>query len=141
MGMNIWDQILARIETKVGRHAFYSWFKPTTLVAEDKSSLTIRIPNALFKDWLTKHYSGVISEAMAEVQRPNLALQFVSDEQTDAAAIQLSPDEAAVLDSGTVPAGPVPPPPGAAGLNPRYAFDTFIVGSSNQFAHAACRAV
>jgi chromosomal replication initiator protein len=139
--MNIWEQILARIETKVGRHAFYSWFKPTTLVAEDKTSLTIRIPNALFKDWLTKHYSGVISEAMAEVQRPNLALQFVSDEQTDAAAIQLSPDEAAVLDSDTMPTGPVPLPPGAAGLNPRYTFDTFIVGSSNQFAHAACRAV
>jgi chromosomal replication initiator protein len=141
MGMNIWEQILARIETKVGRHAFYSWFKPTTLVAEDKASLTIRIPNALFKDWLTKHYSGVISEAMAEVQRPNLTLQFVSDEQTDAAAIQLSPDEAAVLDSDTPAVAPVALTPGAAGLNPRYAFDTFIVGSSNQFAHAACRAV
>ena len=138
--MNIWDQILARIETKVGRHAFYSWFRPTTLVAEDRASLTIRIPNPLFKDWLTKHYSGVISEAMAEVHRPNLALTFLADVQVDPASIQLSADEAAVLESG-VPASPVPPSPGAAGLNPRYTFDTFIVGSSNQFAHAACRAV
>jgi len=140
--MNIWEQILSRIETKVGRHAFYSWFKPTTLVAEDRTSLTIRIPNPLFKDWLTKHYSGVISEAMTEVQRPNLALQFVADVQADPASIQLSADEAAVLESDVVVAvGPVAPPPGAAGLNPRYTFDTFIVGSSNQFAHAACRAV
>jgi len=139
--MNIWEQILARIETKVGRHAFYSWFKPTTLVAEDRAALTIRIPNLLFKDWLTKHYSGVISEAMAEVQRPNLALQFVADVQSDPASIQLSADEAAVLESGPAAAVPNLPQPGSAGLNPRYTFDTFIVGSSNQFAHAACRAV
>jgi chromosomal replication initiator protein len=139
--MNIWEQILSRIETKVGRHAFYSWFKPTTLVAEDPTSLTIRIPNPLFKDWLTKHYSGVISEAMAEVYRPNLALHFVSDEQSDQAGIQLSADEAAVLDRDAGTPSPVALGPSAAGLNPRYAFDTFIVGSSNQFAHAACRAV
>ena len=137
--MNIWDQILARIETKVGRHAFYSWFKPTTLVTDDRASLTIRIPNPLFKDWLTKHYSGVISEAMAEVQRPNMTLQFVADVQTDPASIQLSADEAAVLERSSTPA--TAPAPGPAGLNPRYTFDTFIVGSSNQFAHAACRAV
>ena len=139
--MNIWEQILARIETKVGRHAFYSWFKPTALMSDDRTSITIRIPNPLFKDWLTKHYSGVISEAMAEVQRPNLMLHFVADVQADPASIQLSADEAAVLETGvTVPVA-VAAPPGPAGLNPRYTFDTFIVGSSNQFAHAACRAV
>jgi chromosomal replication initiator protein len=139
--MNIWEQILARIETKVGRHAFYSWFRPTTLVADERSSLTIRIPNPLFKDWLTKHYSGVISEAMAEVQRPNVSLQFVADVQTDTASIQLSADEAAVLENGGAAPVQAAPSPGPAGLNLRYTFDTFIVGSSNQFAHAACRAV
>ena len=139
--MNTWDQILGRIETKVGRHAFYSWFKPTSLISEDRTSLTIRIPNPLFKEWLTRHYSGVIAEAMAEVQRPNVTLQFIADVQTDPASIQLSADEAAALETGTG-ATPAPaPPPGPAGLNPRYTFDTFIVGSSNQFAHAACRAV
>ena len=61
--MNLWDEILARIETKVNRHSFYTWFKPTTFVAEDRPSVTVRVPNALFKDWLTKHYSGVIAEA------------------------------------------------------------------------------
>ena len=137
--MNIWEQILARIESKVGRHAFYSWFRPTTFIAEDRSSITVRVPNPLFKDWLTKHYSGVLNEAMAEVQRPNFSLSFVADGQSDITTIQLSVDETAALESevGGVPA----PPPGPAGLNPRYTFETFIVGSSNQFAHAACRAV
>ena len=135
--MNLWDEILGRIETKVNRHSFYTWFRPTTFVAEDRSSVTVRVPNALFKDWLMKHYSAVITEALSELKRPNLQVNFVADSQGDAPSIPLSADEAAVLQT----APPSTIPPGPAGLNPRYTFDTFIVGSSNQFAHAACRAV
>src|SRR3954470_6205226 len=136
--MNLWESILAWIETKVNRHSFYTWFRPTSFLAEDRSSVTVRVPNALFKDWLTKHYSGVIAEALAEVKRPNVAVLYVAESQTDAPTIPLSAEEAAALESGAVP---VATAPGPAGLNPRYTFDTFIVGSSNQFAHAACRAV
>src|SRR5437867_2048192 len=136
--MNVWEEILARIETKVNRHSFYTWFRPTSFVTEDRSSVTVRVPNPLFKDWLTKHYAGVIAEAMNEVHKPNLTLNFVTDPPSDVAVIPLSADEAAALESGTPPATTLP---GPAGLNPRYTFDTFIVGSSNQFAHAACRAV
>jgi chromosomal replication initiator protein len=137
--MNLWDEILTRIETKVNRHSFYTWFRPTTFVSDDRSSLTVRVPNALFKDWLTKHYAGVISEATAELKRPNLLINFISDTVADGVVIPLSADEAAALEIS--PAPPAPTLPGPAGLNPRYTFDTFIVGSSNQFAHAACRAV
>ncbi len=133
--MNLWDQILSRVETKVNRHSFYTWFKPTSFVGEDAAAITVRVPNGLFKDWLTKHYSGVISEALGEVRKGSLAVNFVADPPADPAAISLGPDEAATLD-------PVPASvPGPAGLNPRYTFDTFIVGPSNQFAHAASRAV
>ena len=59
--MNLWDQILSRVETKVNRHSFYTWFKPTSFVSEDPVAMTVRVPNCSFKDWLTKHYSGVIS--------------------------------------------------------------------------------
>jgi chromosomal replication initiator protein len=135
--MNPWEQILARVETKVNRHSFYTWFKPTSFASEDPTAVTVRVPNGLFKDWLTKHYSGVISEAMAEVKRGHLSVNFVADSQGDAATVALGPDETVVVD--TTP--PVPIVPGSAGLNPRYTFDTFIVGSSNQFAHAASRAV
>src|SRR5215510_14309790 len=136
--MNLWEQVLARVETKVNRHSFYTWFKPTSFVGEDRSTVTVRVPNALFKDWLTKHYSAVITEAITEVKRSGLAVNFVSDAKPDAGPIPVSPDEAATPDvepaSSAVGVG-------GAGLNPRYTFDTFIVGSSNQFAHAACRAV
>jgi len=135
--MNLWDEVLARIETKVNRHSFYTWFRPTTFVADDRSSVTVRVPNSLFKDWLTKHYSGVIGEALNEVRRPNFTVNFVADAQTDIVPIQLGSEEAAAFDL----APPLSATSASAGLNPRYTFDSFIVGSSNQFAHAACRAV
>ena len=134
--MNVWDQILSRVETKVNRHSFYTWFKPTSFIGEDGSAITVRVPNGLFKDWLTKHYSGVISEALGEVRKGGLAVNFVAEPAGDPAGISLSADEAATVDRAV----PVTTP-GPAGLNPRYTFDTFIVGPSNQFAHAASRAV
>ena len=135
--MNLWDQILSRVETKVNRHSFYTWFKPTSFVGEDGSAITVRVPNGLFKDWLTKHYSGVISEALGEVRKGALSVNFVAEPPADASGISLSVDESATLDR----AAPPVTTPGPAGLNPRYTFDTFIVGPSNQFAHAASRAV
>jgi chromosomal replication initiator protein len=133
--MNLWDEILARVETKVNRHSFYTWFRPTTFVAEDGATITVRVPNALFRDWLTKHYSAIISEAVGELRRTSCSVKFVADPQADSAPIPLRAEEVIAVE---------PPPsvaPGPAGLNPRYTFNTFIVGSSNQFAHAACRAV
>ncbi|HEV2905291.1 MAG TPA: chromosomal replication initiator protein DnaA [Pyrinomonadaceae bacterium] len=137
MEASIWDQILTRVETKVNRHSFYTWFKPTAFVSDGGSAITVRVPNPLFKDWLTKHYSVVLTEALAEVRRGGASLVFVA--------------EGAVVTASTSEG---PPPPGdeldalvettavaAGGLNQRYTFDTFIVGPSNQFAHAACRAV
>jgi chromosomal replication initiator protein len=64
MDSSIWDQVLARVETKVNRHSFYTWFRPTSLIADSGAGLTVRVPNPLFTDWLTKHYSGVLAEAL-----------------------------------------------------------------------------
>src|SRR6187397_306251 len=76
---NIWDEVLARIESKVNRHSFYTWFKPTSFVADAGHSITVRVPNILFKDWLTKHYSVVMNEALIEVRRPGVVLLFVAE--------------------------------------------------------------
>ena len=136
METSIWDQILARVETKVNRHSFSTWFKPTAFVADGGRSITVRVPNPLFKDWLTKHYSVVLSEALVEVRRPETSLVFVAEPGAALPAAAEEPgappdDAAEISGDGRTPAG----------LNPRYTFDTFIVGPSNQFAHAACRAV
>jgi chromosomal replication initiator protein len=135
--MDFWDQVLARVETKINRHSFYTWFKPTSLLSETSTAITVRVPNPVFKDWLTKHYSGVIAEALAETRASGVPVVFVPDAQSEASSITLSSAETAVLETASV----VPTSSGPAGLNPRYTFDSFIVGSSNQFAHAAARAV
>src|SRR4051812_3886672 len=135
MDASIWDQILTRIESKVNRHSFYTWFKPTSLVTDAGHSITVQVPNILFKDWLTKHYSLVLNEALAEVRRAGVALVFVAEGTTPpASGPEVAPEP--VVDDVDDQPEPVP-----GGLNPRYTFDAFIVGSSNQFAHAACRAV
>jgi chromosomal replication initiator protein len=134
--MNVWDRILTRVETKVNKHTFYTWFKPTTFVADTGGALTVRVPDAVFVDWLPKHYSGVIAEATAEVNRAGVSVTFVADVPGDSPLITLGPEESAF--EAVTPQVDAPPGPAA---EPRYTFDTFIVGSSNQFAHAACRAV
>ncbi|MBM3817701.1 MAG: chromosomal replication initiator protein DnaA [Acidimicrobiia bacterium] len=138
----IWDQILARIETKVNRHSYYTWFKPTAFIADGGSSITVRVPNPLFKDWLTKHYSVVLSEALAEVRRPDVSLVFVAEGvEIPPPPVVDEPARAAAVAAANAPDIGGEAVPTSAGLNPRYTFDTFIVGPSNQFAHAACRAV
>ena len=146
---NIWDEILARIETKVNRHSYYTWFKPTSFVADTGEEVHVLVPNALFKDWLLKHYSTVLAEAVAEVSRPGLAVVFSADDRPDRPiappAPASAPPPAIAAEAVAAEPGPEDPSSGTSvasvGLNPRYLFDTFVEGPSNQFAKAACLAV
>jgi len=90
-GSNIWDQVLSRIETKVNRHSFYTWFKPTAFVAELDGAITVRVPSALFRDWLTKHYAVVIDEALTEVERPGSPVTFVTEDAAVAPVVPVLP--------------------------------------------------
>ncbi len=134
----IWDEVLGRIENKVNRYSYFTWFRQTSFVADNGSKITIRVADPLVIDWLTKHYGGVISEALAEVGRAGTALEFLQPGTEPEGTPDLAPAESD-FDTGSIDA--VPNAVDLAGLSPRYSFDTFIVGSSNQFAHAACRAV
>ena len=145
MTASIWDQVLARIETKVNQHIFSTWFKPTTFVADEGSQLRIRVPNALFSNWLNKHYAFVIEEALTEVNRKGSTVAFVTeDAPVERAASNIAAPSQSAADSMRSNAAAVTDDGDAAQsgkLAPRYSFDAFIVGPSNQFAHAACRAV
>jgi chromosomal replication initiator protein len=141
---NIWDEVLGRIEAKVNRHSYYTWFKPTSFVADLGATIHVRVPNPLFRDWLTKHYSTVINESLGELNRGTAGLSFLTEgEEPPAAATADVTDEVVEDEPLVVEAIDALPSPitGSGGLNPRYTFDTFIVGPSNQFAHAASRAV
>jgi chromosomal replication initiator protein len=131
---NVWEQVLDCIEAKVNRHSYLTWFKPTAFVADEQSRVLVRVPNPLFRDWLPKHYSAVIDEALKEIGRPEVDVAFVVD-GPDAPPVERAPA------AETPPLEIQAPITSPAGLNPRYTFDSFIVGPSNQFAHAAARAV
>ncbi len=149
----IWDQVLTLIEGKVGPHSFSTWFKPTSLKADQDRALVIRVPAPLYVEWLPRHYSVVLAEALAEVGRAQVQLVFEVETEvqpTPPAATSASfsaptpPRDEVTAQVEFTPQPRQAPPPSAVipgGLNPRYTFDTFIVGPSNQFAHAACRAV
>ena len=140
----VWDDVLGRIETKVNNYSFQSWFRQTSLVRDAGSSLVIRVGDPSAVDWINKHYTGVIAEALSEVGRPGVSFSFVPEgveiptrpsvePEVPSSGIGFSStDERLQDDAGEK---------GAGGLSPRYSFETFIVGASNQFAHAACRAV
>jgi len=135
----IWDKVLGRIETKVNRHSYFTWFRNTWLMGDHGDRLAIRVPNPMVVDWLTKHYAGVLQEALVEVGRPGVRLEF-TPETLDMPEVQSvlpskAQEEPPDVDHSAEETADL------LGLSPRYSFETFIVGASNQFAHAACRAV
>jgi chromosomal replication initiator protein len=125
--VNLWDELLAKIEEKVNRHSFATWFRPTTYQFLQGTRLVVGVPNTQFKEWLTKNYQGVINEALREIGQDGVQVMF-----------ECAPEGTPVAE-GVAPADREPAPP--ALLNPKYTFESFVVGSSNQFAHAAARAV
>ncbi len=124
--MNLWDRVLARVESKLNRHSFATWFRPTQFLQQQGETLFVRVPSAQFKDWLDKNYRGVIDEALAELEAGSLEVVFECD----------------APEPGPGPEAPAPREGlSSTPLNPKYTFESFVVGASNQFAHAAARAV
>jgi chromosomal replication initiator protein len=119
--LNLWDDVLARLEQKLNRHTFATWFRPTSFESLHGSALVVRVPSTQFKDWLTRNYQSIVSEALSDLGRGEVQVAFETE----------APGETVLDKEGF---GPSP-------LNPKYTFETFVVGASNQFAHAAARAV
>jgi chromosomal replication initiator protein len=128
--MNLWDKILLHSERRVNPHSFATWFRPTRLERAEEDRLVIRVPTRLFKKRLTETYGQLIQAVLTELGRPQLQLEYLCAE-TQPVATSLAPPPQAKLDFDAV----------AHQLNPRYTFESFIVGASNQFAHAAAMAV
>ena len=121
--MSLWDDVLAKVEAKVNRHSFATWFRPTTFSDLEGGTMRVRVPNVQFKEWMDRNYQAVITEALSEIGRADVMVVFDSEPEAPPAAESAAADRDAVA------------------LNPKYTFESFVVGSSNQFAHAAARAV
>jgi chromosomal replication initiator protein len=133
--MELWDEILTSIEKKISYQNFDIWFKPTTLERQDREEkrLLVRVPNTHFKYWLAENYAEVIESTLAELELDQYQVSFVSEEETGGLAGE-DPGWAAGLKEPCRDAS-------RCHLNTNYTFSRFVVGFSNQFAHAASVAV
>ena len=126
---SLWARLLESVSHKVPPAAFDSWLRPCRLLAVEGDHLRIGAPNPFSRDWLAQHHLDALQHAAQEVVGGHPRVTIVVDE-TAAAESAPAPTPTRAGGTGT-----------AEGLNPRYTFDAFVVGSSNQFAQAACQAV
>jgi chromosomal replication initiator protein len=131
--MNAWQEILGYIKTKVNTQSYQTWLRPTRFSHVDKEELVVRVPNREFQDWIQEHYSSLINEAITQLPLRLNKVQYVVEDDAEKKPMESGEGKAfqAKLDFESVDHQ----------LNPRYTFDTFVVGNCNQFAHAAAQAV
>jgi len=130
---NPWDMFLDHVKARVSINTFTTWFQPTRLSRAEGEILYIQIPSAVFRQVLTRTYGDIITAVFHELGTPNIKVQYVCSEEEP---VQASP--AALPKAGQAK---LDFESSDHQLNPRYSFDTFVVGKSNEFAHAASRAV
>ncbi len=131
----VWDEALAVIRSRISRQSFEAWFRPLTLGAVEENRVQILLPNRFFKEWFEEHYVGLLRSALEDLLFNKVDIRLVLPEKAAAGATPAGPEES------TERRAPRRPRDAAAQLNPKYTFDSFVVGTSNQFAHAACMAV
>src|SRR5208282_5357543 len=83
----LWDKILQQVERRVNPHSFATWFRPTRQERAEDNLLVIRVPTRLFCKRLTETYGELLKAVLAEIGRPQLALDFICMEAEPAAAI------------------------------------------------------
>ena len=137
--MSAWDKVLQHMERRVNPHSFSTWFRPTRQEGSENGKLLIRVPTRMFRKRLTETYGELLQAVLHEIGTPDMRLEFVCTEpetppassaQATGSSLAMS-NKQSRLDFDSVDHQ----------LNPRYTFDTFVVGASNQFAHAASQAV
>lgn len=132
---DLWNNALAKIEKKISKPSFDTWLKSTKAHALKGDTLVIKAPNEFARDWLEERYSQLISGILYDITGEELGVKFIIPQNQNEEELDL----------------PVPPKKGKNEdeqpdlplnmLNPKYTFDTFVIGSGNRFAHAASLAV
>lgn len=131
---DLWQQVLSVIQTKLSKPSFDTWLKSTKATVFSDSSLVICAPNNFAKEWLESRYAKLISSTVAETLGRQVQVQFTIDDLPPPTAVQSAPAAPPVKPAANLHED-------SFSLNPKYTFDTFVIGSGNRFAHAASLAV
>jgi chromosomal replication initiator protein len=129
----IWDQCLSTSGGKISQQSFDIWLKPLTLLNISESIVELEVPNKFFKDWISENYQALILDILYQITKRRYSLHFrlregLEEKETKPRTVDKS--------SRTIKHAMK-----EDGLNPSYTFEAFVVGSCNQFAHAASLAV
>jgi len=135
----LWGEILSAVQGRLGsQQTFDTWFKPIQPIRLGPHAVELQVPNTFFVDWLHQHHLPALRQIVAEVLGEDLEIRLSTPESCTQAT---APVRRSVVELK----GPTPrqgsSTHGDSLLHPRYTFPNFVVGSSNQFTHAACRAV
>jgi chromosomal replication initiator protein len=143
LALNPWLRILDALEKKINRHSYDTWLKPTRYSHSSNGIMYVRVPTAEFRHVGDK-YADLIQEALDNLNMDYQEVEFVTPDD-DPAQTPVRHDgglSAPVAASASYPVSQARFDwDGAAQLKARYTFDAFVIGSGNQFAHAACQAV
>ncbi len=135
----LWEKSANLIKEKVSRQNYDTWIQPLKISSIEGETINLAVPNKFFRDWLVENYLAVIRESLSSAAGIDVKVVFSIDKSGDGAV-----HAAAVKDENRdkKPAQPRPKDQKMySSLNPNYTFERFVVGSCNQFAHAACIAV
>lgn len=128
----IWQEILAIINTKLSKPSFDTWFKATKVVSLTDKEIVISAPTTFAVEWLESRYTKLVATTVLEYLDKHVNVSFIIEESAPPEQIQPHKEPPApVLNEEHI----------SHMLNPKYTFDTFVIGSGNRFAHAASLAV
>ena len=135
---SLWESVVRVLREQLNEAVWFSTFADAVPVDCDEIRFVLQVPNSLARERIQSRYLQLVNEALAEVGHPELELEVViapEDVEPDAPKV-----EQHVADT-TITVGAERDATSDAGLNPRYTFDTFVKGASNQFALAAAQRV
>src|SRR4051794_36853060 len=124
----VWNEISGRLREALNENTFSTWFAQVDAAEITDDEFVLTVPNDFTREWIEGHFLGLISAALAEVAGERVV------------RLQISKQPANRVAEPKPKLGETPPQPGV-GMNAKYTFDSFVIGSSNRFAHAAALAV
>ncbi|HVN56569.1 MAG TPA: chromosomal replication initiator protein DnaA [Anaerolineaceae bacterium] len=131
-----WQAALGQLQMDMSKAAFDTWVKDANLVHYQDGRFVIGVNNAYARDWLDSRLSSTVSRMLTGMMNRPEVVEFVVH-QREVEYVE----EAGDLNEAEPAGDPVASRPANLSINPRYTFETFVVGASNRLAHAACQAV
>ncbi len=128
-----WTKTIEALELKVGSQTFDLWFRPLKLLKIHDEQIVLEVPNKFFKEWIDDHYPGIIADTVQQCLNKKIPIEYKLFERKEEAVLKKIENKRESRRAKLASRGIF--------LSPKFTFDTFVIGASNQFAHAASRAV